>query len=440
MTGQGIGQILVYAVVLIALGYPLGLYMARVYAPAIPRALAVGLERGFYRLVRTERQREQDWKSYAKTVLVFTILFFGLLYAIQRLQGHLFLNPDHLKGVPVAHRAEHDRQLRHEHELAVLRRRVHDVVPDADGRAGRAAVRLGRRRDGRARRGHPRSQPRRSRASSGTSGSTSTARSSTSCCRSRSSSRLILLSQGVPQTFAGHATATTLEGAPQTIARGPVALMIAIKQLGTNGGGFYNSNSAVPFENPNGLTNFLEVIAILLIPAAQVFMFGKMVLRAAPRLDGVRGDVRGLRDRGRRRPARRAARLAGAARLRREHHAGRTARAAATWPTRRSASASPTRPSGRRSRPTPRTARSTAATTRYTAYGGAVPLVNIFFGEVIFGGVGSGLYGMFFYIVIAVFIAGLMVGRTPEYLGKKIEAREIKYAARRRALRARRWC
>ena len=89
---------------------------------------------------------------------------------------------------------------------------------------------------------------------------------------------MILISQGVVQTFHGHATATTLEGAQQTIARGPAASQIAIKQLGTNGGGFYNSNSAVPFENPNGLTNFLEMLAILLIPAGQVFMFGKMVL------------------------------------------------------------------------------------------------------------------------------------------------------------------
>ena len=99
---------------------------------------------------------------------------------------------------------------------------------------------------------------------------------------------MILISQGVPQTFHAHATATTLQGASQTIARGPVASQIAIKQLGTNGGGYYNSNSAVPFENPNGLTNFIEMLSILLIPAAQVFMFGRMVARTTPCLDGVR--------------------------------------------------------------------------------------------------------------------------------------------------------
>ena len=109
----------------------------------------------------------------------------------------------------------------------------------------------------------------------------------------------LLIWQGVPQTLHGHATATTLQGAHQTIARGPVASQIAIKQLGTNGGGFYNSNSAVPFENPTGLSNFLEMLSILLIPVAQVFMFGRMVLGAPARLGGVRGDVRRL-------PARRA--------------------------------------------------------------------------------------------------------------------------------------
>jgi len=100
VTGQGIAQILVYAVVLIALSYPLGLYMARVYAPGFRARWLSGVEGGFYRLLRTEQSREQDWKSYSKSVLVFSVVFFGVLYAIQRLQGHLFLNPDHLQGVP----------------------------------------------------------------------------------------------------------------------------------------------------------------------------------------------------------------------------------------------------------------------------------------------------------------------------------------------------
>ena len=241
---------------------------------------------------------------------------------------------------------------------------------------------------------------------------------------------MILISQGVPQTFDSHATATTLQGASQTIARGPVASQIAIKQLGTNGGGYYNSNSAVPFENPNGLTNFLEVLAILLIPAAQVFMFGKMVLArrhawmvfaAMFAMFAIGVDV-GVRDR--------AARLAGAARLGREHHPGRHDGQSggnmadkevrfgiantALW-----AAATSNASNGSVN----------GGFDALTAYGGAVPLVNLFTGEVIFGGVGSGLYGMFFYIVIAVFVAGLMVGRTPEWLGKKIEAREIKLAA-----------
>ena len=241
---------------------------------------------------------------------------------------------------------------------------------------------------------------------------------------------VVLISQGVPQTFDGAATATTLEGAEQTIARGPVASQIAIKQLGTNGGGFYNSNSAVPFENPNGLTNFLEMLSILLIPAGLVFMFGKMVgarkqgyavfaamfAMFVDRRGGARArsssrarrccSASGVDTRGRRRPERREHGRQGGALRDRQH-----------------------RPLGRRRRRTPRTARSTAATTRSPPAAEPCRSSNMFTGEVIFGGVGSGLYGMVFYIVIAVFVAGLMVGRTPEYLGKKIEAREIKLAA-----------
>jgi potassium-transporting ATPase potassium-binding subunit len=427
VSGQGIAQIVVYAVVLTALGYPLGLYMAKVYAPAFRVPGLAALEGGFYRLVRTDSRREQDWKSYSKSVIVFTILFFGVLYAIQRLQAHLFLNPDHLPAVP-SHIALNTtasfvtntnwQYYGGEYTMSYLSQMaglaVQQFVSAAVGMAVLVAVIRGLSR--------------------------------------RSVSELgnfwvdlyrslvyiflplslilgvILLSQGVPQTFAGHATARTLEGAAQTIARGPVALMIAIKQLGTNGGGFYNSNSAVPFENPNGLTNFLEEIAILLIPAAQVFMFGKMVLArrhawmvfAAMFTVFVIGVAVAL-------PA--------------EQHGSQVLRASGVNITQGNGQSGGNMADKEVRFGIANTALWATVTTEasngsvngghdaFTAFGGAVPLVNIFFGEVIFGGVGSGLYGMFFYIVLAVFIAGLMVGRTPEYLGKKIEARQIKYAA-----------
>ena len=233
----------------------------------------------------------------------------------------------------------------------------------------------------------------------------------------------------MPQTFDGAATATTIEGAEQSIARGPVASQIAIKQLGTNGGGFYNSNSAVPFENPNGFTNFLEMLAILLIPAGQVFMFGRMAGARRQALADLRGDVRHVRDR------RRGARCRSSSTARR-----------CCAPPGSNIDQGDGQSGGNMSDKEVRygianTALWAVATTNasngsvngghdaLTAGGGAVPIVNMFTGEVIFGGVGSGLYGMVFYIVIAVFVAGLMVGRTPEYLGKKIEAREIKIAA-----------
>jgi K+-transporting ATPase ATPase A chain len=238
----------------------------------------------------------------------------------------------------------------------------------------------------------------------------------------------ILIWQGVPQTFQGHATAHTVQGATQTIARGPVASQVAIKQLGTNGGGFYNSNSAVPFENPTGLSNFVEMLAILLIPAGQVFMFGKMVL------------------------ARRHAWMVFLAmfvvfaigvgvNLPAEQHGSAVLRASGVNLTQGNGQSGGNMADKEVRFGQAVTSTWTVATTdasngsvnggfdAQTPAGGAVPLVNLFLGEVIFGGVGSGLYGMFFYIVMAVFIAGLMVGRTPEWLGKKIEAREIKYAA-----------
>jgi len=427
VSGQDIAQILVYAVVLIALSYPLGLYMARVYAPAFrPRWLS-GIERGFYRLVRTDPAQEQDWKSYSKTVIVFTVVFFGLLYLILRLQGHLFLNPDHLAGVP-AHIAVNTtasfttntnwQYYGGEYTMSYLSQMaglaVQQFVSAAVGMAVLVAVIRGF-----------------SRRSATELGNfwVDLYRSLTYILLPLSLLLgLILVSQGIPQTFAGHVTAHTLEGLTQTIARGPVALMIAIKQLGTNGGGFYNSNSAVPFENPNGLTNFLESIAILLIPAAQVFMFGKMVLarRHAWMVFAAMFAVLAL-----------GVAIAYPA----EQHGSQVLRSSGVNITQGHGQSGGNMADKEVRFGIADTALWATVTTdasngsvngghdAFTAFGGAVPLVNIFFGEVIFGGVGSGLYGMFFYIVIAVFIAGLMVGRTPEYLGKKIEAREIKYAA-----------
>ena len=239
---------------------------------------------------------------------------------------------------------------------------------------------------------------------------------------------VILISQGVVQTFHGHATATTLEGAQQTIARGPAASQIAIKQLGTNGGGFYNSNSAVPFENPNGLTNFLEMLAILLIPAGQVFMFGRMVVarRHAWMVFASMFVVFAIGI---------------AVNLPAEQHGSAVLRNSGVNITQGNGQSGGNMSDKEVRFGLAATANWTVATSdasngsvnggfdAQTPAGGAVPLVNLFLGEVIFGGVGSGLYGMFFYIVLAVFVAGLMVGRTPEWLGKKIEAREIKYAA-----------
>jgi K+-transporting ATPase ATPase A chain len=423
MSGQGIGQIVVYALVLIALGYPLGRYMAWVYN----RERDDVLERGLFRLFGRKSGEEQDWKRYAKTVLVFSLLFSGLLYLIQRVQGHLFLNPDHLKGVS-SHIALNTaasfvtntnwQYYGGEYTMSYLSQMaglaVQNFVSAAVGMAVLAAV--------------VRGIARRSRNELG------------NFWRDLYRSlfyillplavvlAVLLIWQGVPQTFHAHATAHTVQGATQTITRGPAASQIAIKQLGTNGGGYWNSNSAVPFENPTGLSNFLEVLAILLIPAAQVFMFGRMV--------GARKHAWMV--------------LAAmfvvfaigvAVNLSSEQHGSQVLRSSGVNITMGHGQSG-----GNMSDKEVRfgiadSTNWTVATSdasngsvnngfdAQTAPGGAVPLVNLFLGEVIFGGVGSGLYGMFFYIVIAVFVAGLMVGRTPEWLGKKIEAREIKLAA-----------
>jgi K+-transporting ATPase ATPase A chain len=423
MSGQGIGQILLYGFALTVLGYPLGLWMARVYtAERLPGA---GLERGFMRLVGGSR--EQDWKGYGKTVLVFSVAFFALLYVIQRVQGHLFLNPDNLNGVP-AHISLNTaasfvtntnwQYYGGEYTMSYLTQMaglaVQNFVSAGVGMAVLAAV--------------VRGLSRRSRNELGSFWQDLYRSIVYILLPLALVLAVILISQGVVQTFHGHATATTIEGAQQTIARGPAASQIAIKQLGTNGGGFYNSNSAVPFENPNGLTNFFELLAILLIPAGQVFMFGKMVL-ARRHAWAVYAAMFAIFA------------IGIAVALPTEQHGSQVLRDSGVNITQGSGQSGGNMSDKEVRFGIANTALWATATTdasngsvngghdALTAGGGAVPLVNIFLGEVVFGGVGSGLYGMFFYILIAVFVAGLMVGRTPEWLGKKIEAREIKLAA-----------
>ena len=432
MSGQGIAQILVYVVVLIALGYPLGLYMARVYTDddfaRRGRLRWLGaMERGFFRVLHVDGVREQGWKAYAKVTLVFSAVFSLFLYGMLRLQGHLFLNPDHLPAVP-SHIALNTtasfitntnwQYYGGEYTMSYLSQMaglaVQNFVSAAVGMAVLAAV--------------VRGIARRSRNEIG------------NFWRDLYRSLVyillplaivlgvILMSQGVVQTFHSHATAATLQGAHQTIARGPAASQISIKQLGTNGGGNYNSNSAVPFENPNGISNFLELLALLLIPAGQVFMFGKtvgarrhgwmvfatmlvvFVIGVAVNLPAEQHGSQVLRSSGVNITLGHG--QSGGNMADKEVRFGQAASTNLTVATSDASNGSVN-----------------SGFDAQTPAGGAVPLVNLFLGEVIFGGVGSGLYGMFFYIIIAVFIAGLMVGRTPEWLGKKIEAREIKLAA-----------
>jgi potassium-transporting ATPase potassium-binding subunit len=410
------GQILLYVVVLIALAFPLGRYMAWAYTSRQDR-----LERLFM------RDAEQDWKSYGLTVVVFSILFTVVLYAIQRLQGHLFLNPDHVKSVQ-PHIALNTtasfvtntnwQYYGGEYTMSYLTQMaglaVQNFVSAGVGMAVLAAVVRG------------------------------IARRSTSTLGNfwRDLYRsivyillplsiivaVILIATGVPQTFHAHATAHTLQGATQSIARGPVASQIAVKQLGTNGGGYYNSNSAVPFENPTGFSNFVELLAILLIPAAQVFMFGRMVAarRHAWMVFAAMFAIFAI---------------GVAVNLPAEQHGSQVLRSSGVNITMGHGQSGGNMQDkeirfGQAATSTWTVATSDASNgsvnggiDAQTAAGSAVPLVNLFLGEVVFGGVGSGLYGMFFYILIAVFVAGLMVGRTPEWLGKKIEAREMKIAA-----------
>jgi potassium-transporting ATPase potassium-binding subunit len=427
MSGQGAGQLLLYAGVLIALAYPLGLYMAKVYGSLRAPAPLRVLERGFYRLVGTDPTNEQDWRGYALVALVFSAFFTLLLYLIERLQAHLFLNPDQMKAVSpylavntaasfVTNTSWQfyggESTMSYLTQMAGIA--VQMFISAGVGMAVLAAV--------------VRGFARRSRSELGNFW-VDLYRSLVYILLPLSILiTVILISQGVPQTLNGHATATTLQGAQQAIARGPVASQEAIKNLSMDGGGFYNANSAVPFENPNGLTNLIEMLSLLLIPVAQVFMFGRVVAnrRHARAVFATMFAMLAI-----------AACVAVVA----EQHGSQALRASGVNIAQgHGQSGGNLQDKEVRFGIANSALFATAATTSsdgavnggldaFTPAGGAVPLFNMFVGEVIFGGVGSGLYSMLFMIVVAVFVGGLMIGRTPEYLGKKIEAREVKLAA-----------
>jgi len=418
MTVQGWFQIVLFFVVLTALTPLIGGYMARVFGgERVFLTPVLGpVERLFYRLMRTDPEREQDWKGYARTVIVFNLLSFLALYLILRTQGIHPFNPQgfHSGTWDVSFNTAAsfvtntnwqfyagETTLSNFSQMAGLT--VQNFVSAAVGIAVLVAVIRGF-----------------SRRSGKTLGNfwADLIRSLLYVLLPISLiGAFVLVSQGVIQTLGANVDFTTLAGAKSTLAVGPVASQEVIKELGTNGGGFFNVNSAMPFENPNGISNVLELLLILIIPAGLTAMFGRMVgsrrqgwaLYSAMLILLVVGVVVVYAAEAHGSPAQHAAGVLGGNFEGKETRFGITN--SALW------SAITTVTS---------CGAVNAALDSLTGIGGAVPMSNMMLGEVVFGGVGSGLYGMLLFVLQAVFIAGLMVGRTPEYLGKKIEARDVK--------------
>jgi K+-transporting ATPase ATPase A chain len=404
---------------------PLGAYMFRVFEGAPPLRSTLGrLERLLYRLAGVDPEAEQGWLAYAASLLAFSVLSMLGTYAILRLQQALPGNPQGLAGVAPdlafntaasfttntnwqAYSGE--RTMSDLSQMAGLA--WHNFTSAAAGMGVALALARGLTR----RRGPD--APR-------TLGSfwVDLVRATVYVLLPMSLVvALFLASQGVLQTLAPYRELVTLEGAKQVLALGPVASQEAIKQLGTNGGGFFNANSAHPFENPTPLTNLVEMVLILAIPAALTWTYGRMA-RSQRQGWALFGAMMALF-------------LAGYAAVSWAEHQPNPALAGLGVDQRAG------NLEGKEVRfGVDATALFATATTdascgavngmhdSFTPLGGLVPLVNIQLGEVIFGGVGAGLYGMLIFVVLTVFIAGLMVGRTPELLGKKIEPREMKLA------------
>jgi potassium-transporting ATPase potassium-binding subunit len=426
VTLQGWVQIAFYLAVLTALTPLLGGYMARVYRnERVFLTPVLGpVERLTYRIMRVNPAVEQDWKAYARTTLVFSVLFWLALYLILRTQGIHPFNPEGFDSASwdVTFNTTSsfvsntnwqyyggETTLSYFSQMAGLT--VQNFVSAAVGMAVLAAVIRGFASRG--------------GANIGNFWRDLTRTLFYILLPLSFVGALVLVSQGVIQTLSGYVSYATVQGLDQTLALGPAASQISIKQLGTNGGGFFNVNSAMPFENASGFSNFVELLFILLIPAALTYTFGRMVgnrrqgwaLYAAMAVMLVATIAVAYAAEQNGSPAQKSAQVATATadgttggNLEGKEQRNGIA-SSAEWAAITTAASNGSVNSAHDS---------------YTGIGGSVPLVNMMTGEVIFGGVGSGLYGMLLMVILAVFIAGLMVGRTPEYLGKKIEAREVK--------------
>jgi len=426
MTINGWLQIIVFFLVIVAITRPIGVYLFRVFEgdrQPLPRTLG-RLERGLLRLCGLRQPAEQTWVQYTIAVLMFSALGLIVTYGVQRAQGVLPWNPQQLPGVPGAlafntaasfttntNWQSYVPETTMSYLTEMLALAWHNFTSAAVGIGVALVIARGLTR-----------QP-------GPDGSKAVGNFYVDLIRgvvyvllpASIVVALVMVSQGVIQNLAAYHAVTTVEGAKQVIAMGPVASQEAIKMLGTNGGGFFNANSAHPFENPSALTNFLQMVLIFAISAGLTYTYGRMAR------DQRQGWVLFA--------AMSVLFFAGVA----------TTYWAAAHPNAAlhdlTVATAPGNMEGKEVRfgvadsalfATVTTDASCGAVNAmhdsFTPLGGLVPMVNIQLGEVIFGGVGAGLYGVLIMVVLTVFIAGLMVGRTPEYLGKKIEGREMKLA------------
>lgn len=430
MTTNSLLQILAFFALLVLTAKPLGAYMARVFAGErtfLSFALRP-VERACYRLFGVREEEDQSWARYAFSLLAFSVVSMLLTYAILRLQRFLPFNPQGYGGSEMTPDLAFNtaasftantnwQSYAGESTVSYFSNMVALAVQNWISAAAGIAVAIAL----------VRGITRRSAAGIGNFWVDLTRATLYVLLPISLVGALLLVWQGVPQNFAPYTHAATLQGGAQTIAQGPVASQEVIKVLGTNGGGFFNANSSHPYENPTPFTNLLQMFLILVIPAALFYTFGKMVgntrqgwvfFAAASALFFAGAFTTTVfEQRGNPNVAALGVRTAASDGQPGGNMEGKEARFGITASTLFA---------------TVTTDASCGAVNSmhdsYTPIGGMAPLANMLTSEVIFGGVGAGLYGMLMYAILAVFIAGLMVGRTPEYLGKKIEQFEVKMA------------